>query len=106
EGEEFLGFAEDGALRSFLDAGFLLLRQRLEPGRALDKCQFHRSGWAVALLGDDEFGQAVEVGIVRTVNLFAKDKRHEICILFDRTRFPQIRQLWAMIAATALRGTA
>src|SRR5215472_9413298 len=65
------------------------------------ECQLDDAGWAVALLGNDDFSEAFEVGIVFLVNLFAEDERHEVSILLDRTRLAQIGELRAMVAAAA-----
>src|ERR1039457_1060166 len=57
--------------------------QVLKPRVPLDERHLDHVGGTVALFGDDEFGDAVEVGIVFLVHLFAEDEGHHVGVLLD-----------------------
>ena len=63
----------------------LIHRTGFEARGFFDERQVHLAGGAVALLGDDEFGETFEIGIVLLVNFFAKNKSHNVGVLLDRT---------------------
>src|SRR6267378_219158 len=69
--------------------------------------QLDRAGRAVALLADDHLGNAfdalVGLGIDRpVVKLLPVDEAHDVGVLFDRTRFAEVRQLRPPVLAAAL----
>src|SRR5438067_10110294 len=76
------------------------IRPGFKPRGTLQKCQLDGSRGAITLLPDDQFGHPIELWIVRLVNLFAKDKRNHVGILLDRSGFPKVSQLRAMVAGT------
>ncbi len=78
----------------------------LKTGGILQKRQVYLAGGAIALFGDDKFGTAFQLGLVRFVHFFAEDESHDVGILFDRSRLTQVCQLWTVIATTALRRAA
>ena len=71
-----------------------------------DECQVHFAGGAVALLGNNQLGAALQVGVVLLVDFLAEDECHHVGILLDGSRFAQIGQLRTVIAAPALRRAA
>src|SRR5271163_4442623 len=52
--------------------------------------QLHFARGAIALLGDDDIGDAFARG-VGVVDVFAIDEENDVCILFQRTALPEIR---------------
>src|SRR5271166_3974642 len=81
-------------------------RQVLEArGRVLEG-QLDEAGGTVALFGDDEFGDAFEVGIVLLVDLFAEDEGHDVGVLLDGAGFAQVGELWTMVASAAFGSAA
>src|SRR6185437_8067074 len=83
------------------------IRPGFKPRRTLQKRQLDRSRRAITLLPDDQFSHTIEFRIVGLVNLFAKDKRHYVGVLLNRSGFAKVGQLGAMVAsATAFRGAA
>src|SRR5882762_753375 len=81
-----------------------ILGKRLEAGAILYESELHPTRRAVALLGNDEFSFALQVRIVLLIDLFAEYEGNHVGVLLNRSRFPQVGQLWTVIAATALRG--
>src|SRR5215471_14887619 len=77
-----------------------------KPRELLEEGQAHSVSWAIALLGNDQFGFAFEVGIVRLINFFAEDECHNIGVLLDGTRFTQIGKLRTVITSAGLGRTA
>src|SRR5262245_13937324 len=89
--EARLGLAgHDGAVRHELRA---LAQER----------HVHLVGGAVALLGDDELRLA-GLGRVGLVDDLAIDEQHDVGILLDAARIPQVRELRAAGAAALLDG--
>ena len=74
-------------------------------GRVLEG-QLDEAGGAVALFGDDEFGDAFEVGIVLLIDLFAEDEGHDIGVLLDGAGFAQVGELRTMVASAAFGSAA
>ena len=72
----------------------------------MQKREMELSDGAIALLGDDDFGAALEFGIVLLVDLFAEDEHDNVGILLDGAGFAQVAELRAMIAAAAFRSAA
>ena len=72
----------------------------------MQKCQLDAADRAVALFGDDDFGEAFEVGIVFLVDLFAEDEGDDVGVLFDGARLAQIGELQPMVSAPAFRSAA
>src|SRR5713101_8327613 len=56
----------------------------------------------VALLGDDDFRDALLLGVF-VVELVAIDERHQVGVLLDRSRFAKVCELGTMIAGALLR---
>ena len=50
--------------------------------------------WAIAVLGDDEIGDILELGIVWLVVARPVDEGDDIGVLLNRARLAQIGQLW------------
>src|SRR5208337_1333253 len=82
-----------------------LRRQVLKPRVALDEGQADGVGGAVALFGNDDFGPALEVGIVLLVHLFAEDEGDHVGVLLDGARFAQVGMLRTVNAGVATRAT-
>src|ERR1035441_5627974 len=60
----------------------------------------------VALLGNNDFGAALQVGVVLLVELFAEDEHDHIGVLLNRPRFAQIGELRPVIPAPAFGSAA
>src|SRR3979411_187182 len=73
-----------------LIGGHSALNQRLKSGAVFDECHSDLADRTVALLGDNDLGFALDVGIVLLVDLFAEDEHYEVGILLDRTGFTQV----------------
>src|ERR1035441_8511247 len=80
--------------------------QILKPRRGVLEGQLDEAGGAVALFGDDEFGDAFEVGIVLFVDLFAEDEGHDVGVLLDGSGFAQVGELRTMVASAAFGSAA
>src|SRR5205085_3314507 len=52
---------------------------------------------AVALLADDDLGDALLLGIL-VVDLVAVDEGHEVGVLLDRSRLAEVGELWTVVA--------
>ena len=50
--------------------------------------------WAVAVFGNDEVGDILELRIVRLVVAWPVNKGDDVGVLLDRARFTQVSQLW------------
>src|SRR5208337_3393413 len=72
----------------------------------VQKREIEPADGAIALLGNNDFGAALEVGIVLLVNLFAEDKQDHVGILFDRAGFAQVGKLRPVVAAPAFGSAA
>src|SRR5262245_11455154 len=75
-------------------------REVLEAGELADEGQFHDTGRAVALLGDDQLGNAFCTGRRLTlvaVHVLAVDEGHDVGVLFECARFAEVGQLRTMI---------
>ena len=59
----------------------------------------------VSLLGDDDLGLAFQVFVLAVVVLLAMNEAHDVSILLDRARHPQIDQQRLLIPATLLTRT-
>src|SRR5262245_44212641 len=81
------------------------VQKRLEPRVLTQEGEFYDSSRTVPLLGDDQFGEA-GIFFRRFVDLFAIDEHHEVGVLFNRTRFTQVRKLRLVIALTLFGSTA
>ena len=66
------------------------MRYVLKLGNAVDKCQLHGTRWPVTLLADDDFGHAGFFAGFFGVVLVAVDEHDDVCVLLNRSRFPQI----------------
>src|SRR5580704_6712449 len=51
----------------------------------------------IALLGDDDFRPALEVGVVLLVDFLTKDKHNNVGILLDRSGFPEVGELRTVV---------
>src|SRR5271157_1068331 len=60
----------------------------------------------IALLGNDDFSTAFEIGIVLLVNLLAEDKQDHVGILLDGAGFAEVGELRAVVAAAAFGSAA
>jgi len=60
----------------------------------------------VALLGNDDLGQTLELEVVRLIDLFAENKHDDVGILLNRPRFTQIGELRPVVAAPAFGSAA
>src|SRR5207302_8148806 len=60
----------------------------------------------VALLGDEQLGQAAEVFAVALVDFLAEDEGDQVGVLLDAAGFAEIAQLGAMIALASLGSAA
>jgi len=78
----------------------------LKAGGSLDESQFDLAGGTIALLGDDEFSLAFQLGLIRLVNFLTEDERHHVGVLLDGSGFAQVGQLGTVVAPPALRGGA
>src|SRR5581483_3465831 len=94
--------AQVGRMPSFL----LLQCSRLKARGVLQERQLYGSGWAVSLLSDDEFGHALQLGLVGLVHFFAKNEGDHISVLLDGAGFAQVGELRAMSAVAAAFGRA
>lgn len=50
--------------------------------------------WAITVLGDDEVGDVLELGIVWLVVAWPVDEGDDVGVLLDRARLAQVGQLW------------
>src|SRR5258708_4701055 len=85
----------------------LARREVVEPRVFLLEEQLHRPGRAVALLADAQLGEPFDVFVGLRVDgaiveLLPVDEAHDVGVLFDRTRFPQVRELGPAVFAAAL----
>jgi hypothetical protein len=62
------------------------------------EAQRDHAGAAGAVLAHQQFGTS-GVGTVWVVQVVAVDERHNIGILLDAARFPQVGQNWPLVAA-------
>src|SRR4029450_995092 len=81
----------------------ILLREGsvLEARARVDEGQIHGSCRAVALFADDELRLAA-ILVAGVVDFGAIEEQHEIAVLLDRSRFAQIGQHRALVAAARL----
>src|SRR6516164_5292808 len=84
----------------------VIFRAVFEAGTRMQKRQLDQSGGAVTLLGDDDFGEAFEVGIIFLVDLFAEDEGDDVGVLLDGARLAQIGELRSMVSTTAFGSAA
>src|SRR6516164_6610925 len=84
----------------------IFFRAVFEAGAGVQKGQFDHADGAVALLGNDDFGEAFEVRIVFLVDLFAEDEGDDVGVLLDRARLAQIGELRSMVSTTAFGSAA
>src|SRR5690606_5014093 len=78
---------------------FLGLLEELEVGkarRAIEEAQVDRANGTVPVLGDDELGDALLVGVLIVV-LVAVDEHHDVGVLLDRAGFAEVRKHRAMV---------
>src|ERR1700675_2734858 len=102
-----------GSTRSGLLSTLLIRRRTHVAGdhvgkrsKVLLEGQVNSADWTIALLANDEFGAAFEVGIVLLVDLLAEDEHDDVGVLLNGARFSKVGELGAMIAATAFGGAA
>src|SRR5450755_2959452 len=77
-----------------------------EARRGVLEGKLDEAGGAVALFGDDEFGDAFDVGIVLLIALFAEDEGHYVGVLLDGAGFAQVGELRTMVASAAFGSAA
>src|SRR5215207_213034 len=70
----------------------LVYRKIQELGGAFQEQELDLAGRPIAVLGDDDVGDAFLIG-VRVVLLVAINEQHDVCILLERARLAQIGQL-------------
>ena len=75
------------------------MRQALKLGDAVNKCQLDRARGAVALLANDDFGHAGFFAGFFGVVLVAVDEHDDVCVLLNRSTFPQIAHHGAFVGA-------
>jgi hypothetical protein len=63
----------------------------------IPKHQFEVADGAVALFGDDDFGDPLFLGLF-VVDLVAVDEGHEVGVLFDGAGFAEVGELGAVVA--------
>src|SRR5262249_34168235 len=96
---------EKQALRSLrtlrLTRSGTALREVLEPREFADECELDDAGGPVALFADDQLRHALILSrrVALVVYVFAIDEDDDVGVLFERARFPQVRQLRAVIGA-------
>ncbi len=73
-------------------------RQIPESGELRLEQQLHSADGAVAVLGQDHFGDAA-VGGFGVVVLVAINHQHEVGVLFDRARFPEVAEHGPFVGA-------
>src|SRR5438094_6939108 len=88
----------------FSPRSLLQVQERFEACEFSKKGEFDDSRRAVALLRNEQLGKA-GVLVRRFIDLFTVNEHHEIRILFDRTRFTQVRKL-RLVITLALFGRA
>src|SRR5262249_44734525 len=74
----------------------------LEAGELAGRCELDDADRTVALLADDELGHAVSISMrlpLLGVHVFPVDEHDHVGILLERTRFPQVRELRAVVRA-------
>ena len=77
-------------------------REVFESRVLLQEDEPHRAGGPVALLADDQFGDALGLGRHLTldrIHLFAIDEHDDVGVLFQRARLTKVGQLRTVIAA-------
>ncbi len=79
---------------------------RLETSRVFEESETHFSSRAIALLGNDELGATLKLGIVRFVHFLAENEGNHVCVLLDRAGLPQVGELRAMVSTAAFRRAA
>src|SRR5262249_1449770 len=84
----------------------VFLRTVFEAGAGMQERQFDHADRAVALLGDDDFGEAFKVGVVFLVDLFAEDEGEDGGFLLNGARVAQIGELRTMVPAPAFGSAA
>src|SRR5262249_29901780 len=79
----------------------------LEPGEFANEGDLHDACRTVALLADNEFGDALRINrrVLVSILLFAVDENHDIRVLFKGTRFPEVGELRPMVGARFRRTT-
>ena len=50
--------------------------------------------WAITVLGDDEVGDVLELGVIWLVVAWPVNKGDDVGVLLNRARFTQVGQLW------------
>src|SRR5262249_52595139 len=75
--------------------------QVVEAGARGGEAREHLAGGAVALLGDDQLGDALRVGGLRVVVLVAVDEDDHVGVLLDGARLAQIGELGALVLGGA-----
>src|SRR5205807_8728110 len=61
------------------------LGKRLEACGLFEKCEIQATDWAVPLLGNDDFGAALQVRVILLIDFFPEDEHDQVRILFDGT---------------------
>ena len=88
-------------------AGFVIAFEHVgKTGRIVEECEVEFADGAVALLGNNDLGAALEVGVVLLVDLFAEDKHNNVGVLLDGAGFAEVGELGAMVAAAAFGSAA
>src|SRR3979411_2501182 len=88
----------------FLVARLVIAFQQVgKAGGIVQEGEVELANRPIALLGDDDFSSAFEVGVVLLVDFLPKNKHNNVGILLDRSGFPEIGELRTVVAAAALR---
>src|SRR5260221_12365218 len=75
-------------------------REILEARELANERKLHDAGRPVALLADNQLGDAFGVGrrlALVGIEILAIDEDHDVGILLEGTRFAQVRELWPVI---------
>src|SRR6185295_7666652 len=73
-----------------------------EAGGLAEEDERHAAGLAVPVLGDDQLGETLLVGVVRIVDLVAIDEPDEVGVLLDGSALTKIRKLRPVVVAAPL----
>ena len=76
-----------------------------ESGEVGEVGEFDGAGRAVALLGDDDLGLALDVFVFAVVVLFAVDEGDDVGVLLDGAGFAEVGEQRFFVAGALLRAT-
>src|ERR1051326_5337460 len=83
-----------------------ILRAIFKLGLRVQEHQIHGAHRAVALFGNDQLGESLQILAVAVVHLFTEDEADQIGVLLDRAGFAEVAQLGPVIALARLDGAA